>query len=85
MCKIKINHKEKALVNCKTGEILHPSCFDDLSLLHNYMVQDGNASGADELLERVFKGEKVITNMIEEAQHAHDKHVEKKKKKKAKK
>lgn len=70
MCKIKINMKEKALVHSKTGDILRPSCFDDLVAVHSYLVGFQRVKEADKLLKRVFEGEMVITNMIEKAQKA---------------
>ena len=69
MCHIKINFEEKALVNCKTAQILRPSCFDTLSVYHSYLQQKGLHEQADQLLKDVFKGEKVISKMIEKAQH----------------
>jgi len=68
MCKIKINHKEKALINTKTAEVFRPSCFDTMALLHSYYLDRGYHDKADELLRRIFKGEKVISEMIEKAQ-----------------
>jgi len=66
MCKIVINLKERALVNLKTGEVIRPSCFDDLAALHNYMLQSGKGyeKQAEQMLKDVFKGEKVITKMV---------------------
>ena len=71
MCKIRINHNEKALINTKTAEIFRPSCFDTMALLHSYYLQRGHQEKADELLKRVFKGEKVISDMVEKAQKHH--------------
>jgi hypothetical protein len=68
MCKIKINHKEKALVNCKTAEIIRPTCFDSLAALHSYLCGLKREDEADEILKKVFRGEKVISDMIEKAQ-----------------
>lgn len=72
MChaKIKINMKERALVNCKTAELCYPSCFDTLAVYHSYLIGRGRVEEADELLKKVFKGEKVISKMIENAQKA---------------
>ena len=67
MC-IKLNLKEKALVNCKTGELIRPSCFDSLAPLYSYLVEKRREKEAEDLLKRVFKGEKVITKMIERSQ-----------------
>jgi hypothetical protein len=67
-CKIKINREEKALVNGHSGEVLRPDCFDTLVLYHSYLVQRGYQDRADEILRRVFKGEKVISDMIKQAQ-----------------
>ena len=79
MCKIKINHEEKALVNTKTGAIKRPSCFDFLAGYHSYLVGRGYHDMADDILKRVFKDEKVITDMIEKSQRDA---LEKKEKKK---
>ena len=67
MCRIKINQKEKALVDGKTGEILRPSCFDELSAVHSYLLGFQRIKEADDLLKRVFEGEMVISNMIKNA------------------
>lgn len=68
MCKIKINREEKGLVNIETSEILRPDCFDTLVLYHAYLLTKGYQDRADEVLRRVFKGEKVISDMIKQAQ-----------------
>jgi len=60
---IKINEKERALVNCKTGEILRPACWDDLILYHAYLAGK-NAASASVLLDKVFAGEKVMSEML---------------------
>ena len=65
MCRYHINLKEQCLIDGKTGEILRPSCFSDLSALYSYMVSAGEQTQADEMIKEVFKGEKVITKMIE--------------------
>ena len=68
MCRIKINTKERALVDTKTAEVLRPNCFDTLAVYHSYLLSRGQTRDADDLLRRVFKGEKVISDMIEQAQ-----------------
>ena len=70
MC-IKINLKERALVDCGTGDIVWPSCWEHLIPYHEYLVQDGQKSQAKQLLKRVFKGEKVISDMIKSSQDFH--------------
>jgi hypothetical protein len=71
MCHIKINLEEKALVNTKTAQILRPSCFDTLAVYHAYLISTNEHASADDLLKKVFKGEKVITDMINQAQLHH--------------
>ena len=68
MCHIKINHEEKALINTKTAQVLRPSCFDTLVLYHSYLLSKHDQKHADEILKKVFKGEKVISDMIHQAQ-----------------
>jgi len=65
---IKINLKERALVNCETAEIIRPSCFDDLVPYYSYLVDRNHKLVANKLLEDVFKGEKVISKMIANSQ-----------------
>lgn len=65
---IKINQKEKALVNSETGEIFKPTCFDTMSVLHSYYESTRRYVEARTLLEDVFAGEKVISNMAKEVQ-----------------
>lgn len=68
MCNIKINFEEKALINIKSGKIVRPSCFDTLTAYHSYLLSRRQYVEADEILRKVFKGEKVISKMIERAQ-----------------
>jgi hypothetical protein len=68
MCKILINVKEKALIHNKTGVIVRPTCFDTLMAHDSYLRGKKQCTEADELLLKVFKGEKVISKMIEESQ-----------------
>lgn len=65
---IKINLKEKALINCDTAEVLRPHCWDSLIPYHSYLVGRRRFLAAASLLEEVFKGEKVISKMIENSQ-----------------
>ncbi|HET8688530.1 MAG TPA: hypothetical protein VFM18_18105 [Methanosarcina sp.] len=67
MCRYHINTKERCLIDGKTGEILRPSCYDDLVMLCAY---EGDKD-AQEILRQVFKGEKVITKMVERFQTSH--------------
>ena len=64
---IHLNTKERCLVNAETGEILRPSCIDDLISYHGYLKKT-NEIAAQTLLKDAFKGEKVITNLIAFAQ-----------------
>lgn len=68
MCVIKINFEERALVHTKTAQILRPSCFDTLVVYHSYLESKKMGKEADDLLKKVFAGEKVISDMIEQSQ-----------------
>jgi hypothetical protein len=68
MCKYVLNTKEKCIVSTK-GEIMRPSCIDDVIALHAYYLGCGEKDDAQHLLRRVFKGEKVITKMIQGMQN----------------
>lgn len=59
-----INEKEKCLVNAKNGEIIRPSCFDDLILYHRYVLSAEGEKAAMQVLRRVVHGEKVISDMV---------------------
>lgn len=61
---ILIDTKNKALVELKTGEVVYPSCFDDLIAYHAYLVGGKHPKQACQALKDVFKGEKVISKMI---------------------
>lgn len=63
---IHINMKEKALI--RKGEVVRPTCWDTLIPYVNYLEGRGHGQMAQQVLERVFKGERVITKMIENAQ-----------------
>jgi hypothetical protein len=69
MCKYVLNTKEKCIVSTK-GEIMRPSCIEDVISLHAYYLGCGEKDEAQHLLKRVFKGEKVITKMIQNMQSA---------------
>ncbi len=68
MCEIHINLKEKALVRSKDGEVIRPSCWYDLISYHSYLIDTSEEKEAKELLKKVFKGEKVISDMIRKNQ-----------------
>ena len=65
---IHINHKEKALVDGNTGEIVRPHCWDTLIPYVNYLEGRAHGSYAQSILKQVMSGEKVISKMIEQAQ-----------------
>lgn len=65
---IRINLKEKALVNSETGDIVRPTCWDTLIPYHSYLVGRGHPGPAQSILEKVFDGEKVISKMTENYQ-----------------
>ena len=62
---IKVNLKEKCLVDCNTGEIYRPECWETLVVYHAYLVSKKYIQDADKLLEDVFAGKKVISKMVE--------------------
>jgi len=63
MCKYFLNEKEKCIVRSKDGEIMRPSCIDDVILYHAYLGADSKE--AQHLLKDIFHGEKVISKMVE--------------------
>ena len=65
---IHLNYKEKALVNSATGEIVRPGCWDTLAPYISYLETRSHSRMAQDVLEKVFVGEKFITKMIENAQ-----------------
>ena len=69
---IHINIKEQVLVDGSNGEILRVSCWNDLAPYHAYLKSRGHHQSAQLLLDNVFKGEKVITKMVENAQKHRD-------------
>lgn len=66
--RILINEKEKALVDGDTGEIMRPNCWFDLIPYIRYVEGRGHPAKAQELLQAVFRGDKIITRMIEASQ-----------------
>ena len=66
---IHINIKERALVDSKTGEIYRPQCFDDLYVYIAYLESTKRKKEAICILKRIIKGERVISDMINKAQH----------------
>lgn len=56
---------EKCIINAKNGEIIRPSCFNDLVLYHNYVLDTDGEKAALQILKRVAQGEKVISDMVE--------------------
>jgi hypothetical protein len=70
MCtKYFINHQEKAIVCGETGELLRPTCWNDLVLYHSYILgTEKNKKAANQLLRDVFRGEMVMTNMAKRVQ-----------------
>jgi hypothetical protein len=69
---IHINRKEKALVNSENGDIIRPTCWDDLLSYHHYLIGRDKSNAAQILLQRVFAGERVISKMVEQAQKHRD-------------
>lgn len=63
MC-IYIDSQNKALINSKSGKSVHPSCWDDLVQYHAYLLTSKHPEHAQQVLKNVFKGEKVISDMI---------------------
>lgn len=65
-----LNEAEKAIVNGKTGEVIRPSCYSDLSMYHSYLIGRGHEKFANNVLRDVFNGEKTISKMIANSQKA---------------
>lgn len=63
-----LNIRERAIVDGDTGDIVHPSCWDDLSPYYSYLVERGHEQLAQSVLRDVMKGEKVISKMIAASQ-----------------
>jgi len=64
---IYIDSKHKALVCSKTGDKVYPSCFNDLIQYHSYLLTSKHPEEAPKKLKAVFKGEKVVSDMIKHA------------------
>jgi hypothetical protein len=72
MCHYYINHAEKAIVCSETGELIRPHCFAEIALYVSYLQGGkGHKKEVNTLLKRVFKGEKVISDMIMQSQMLH--------------
>ncbi len=65
---ILVNQKERALIDSETGIIVRPACFDTLVPYHSYLVGRGHSTMANEVLKRVFDGEKFISKLIDNYQ-----------------
>lgn len=65
---IHVNIKERALVNSETGEIVRPTCWDDLIAYHLYLISRKHGQAAQSILQEVFRGERVISKMITASQ-----------------
>lgn len=65
---ILINQKEQALIDSTTGDIVRPNCWHDLIPYISYIRDRGHTAKAEEILQRVFEGEKFITKMVEASQ-----------------
>jgi rRNA-processing protein FCF1 len=75
---IKMNYKEKCLVNTKTGEIIRPDCIQDLMQYHAYLIATGDDELAKQVLKNVAKGERVISDMLAASQTAYMEQTKKK-------
>jgi len=60
---------EKAVVKDTTGEKMYPSCFDDLAIYYSYVCGTEGVAEGQKVLKAVFKGEKVISNLVEFARN----------------
>lgn len=60
-----VNLKEKCLVDSLTGNIYRPECWETLSAYYAYLVEKGHSDYAQHILQKVIKGEKYISKMIE--------------------
>ena len=54
----------KALIDSTTGSTVYPACFDDLIQYYNYLKSRHHEAHAQEIVQSVFDGEKVISKMI---------------------
>jgi hypothetical protein len=68
MCKYFINEKERCIVKSDTGDVLRPTCINDLIAYHAYLLSRGQDKAAQNMLRDVAKGEKVISKMIAKMQ-----------------
>jgi hypothetical protein len=59
------NDNEKSITHEGSGKIIKPSCYDDLRAYTSYLLSRGHAKNINHVLDDVFKGEKIISKMIE--------------------
>ena len=63
-----LNDDTKTIIKDSTGESFIVSCYDDLKPYYSYIVgKTGHAEG-QKMLKNVFKGEKVMKDLIERTQ-----------------
>ena len=74
MC-ILIDYQHKALINSKSGEKVYPKCFDDLMSYCAYLNSSGKhgEEQAEQRLKDVFKGERVMTELVHVTKKGHPK------------
>lgn len=63
-----LNPENKSVVKNDTGEEFFPSCYNDLSQYYSYICGTESNTEGQKVLKAVFKGEKVISNLIKYAQ-----------------
>lgn len=66
-----LNDVTKSVKKDSTGEELHVNCYDDLKPYYAYVCSKDSAKAGQQMLRNVFNGEKVIKNMIENAQQGY--------------
>lgn len=63
-----LNLEDRSVEKDGTGEKIFPTCFNDLALYYSYVCGTEGVAEGQKVLKAVFKGEKVISNLIKFAQ-----------------
>ena len=66
-----LNDETKSIVKEVTGESFVVSCYDDLRQYYAYIVGKSGHIEGQKMLKNVFKGEKVIQDLIKHAQEGY--------------
>ena len=59
------NDDEKSITKETTNEKISPSCYNDLRAYAGYLMTRGHLKVLNHALDDVFKGEKIISKMVE--------------------